>query len=87
MPAGLDAIVEAPTVSDNPNSTEAKMARDAKKIQVQTETDSKFDTVLERFADQYAPYSQEELNIPLVGALVAVVLLGAAALFTGKRRF
>lgn len=45
-------VVQAPVVSHNSNSPEAIMARDAKKLQVQASTDSKYDTVLSRTGER-----------------------------------
>jgi hypothetical protein len=45
----ISALVLAPIVSNNSNSPEAKMARDAKMLEAQSSTDSAFDTKLERF--------------------------------------
>ena len=44
----VHSIVLSPVVSDDPNSQVSQMARDAKKLQVQSQIDSKYDTVLER---------------------------------------
>jgi hypothetical protein len=43
------ALAFAPVVSHDSKSPEAKMAADAKKLEVQSHTDSIFDTKLERF--------------------------------------
>ena len=45
----IASLAIAPVVSHDSNSPEAKMARDAKMLEVQSQTDSKFDTKLERF--------------------------------------
>ncbi len=78
----LTNIVAAPVVSDDPNSKEAKLAAEAKRIQSQTDNDSNFDTVLER----YMTYS-EPVSVPLLGTGVALCLLAASVWFTKKRRF
>ena len=51
MSSNTSHIVVAPVVSTDSNSPEAKMARDAKRLEAQSDTDAKFDTVLERFVD------------------------------------
>ena len=48
----VQAIVYAPVVSTNSTSPEALLARKNKEIQSQSQTDSKFDTTLERFCGQ-----------------------------------
>lgn len=48
----VQAIVYAPVVSTNSTSPEALLARKNKEIQAQSQTDSKFDTTLERFCGQ-----------------------------------
>jgi hypothetical protein len=45
----IQDLISAPVVSSDASSLEAIMARDAKRLQVQANTDSTFDTVLERF--------------------------------------
>ena len=47
-PVLVQKVVLAPVVSADSNSPEAKMARDAKRLEAQTSTDAKFDTVLDR---------------------------------------
>jgi hypothetical protein len=48
----ISALALAPVVSSDSNSPEAKLARDAKMLEVQSHTDSVFDTKLERFCGQ-----------------------------------
>jgi len=48
-------VVSAPVVSDDPNSQESLLARQAKTIQVQAAADSVYDTVVERFSDSQRP--------------------------------
>lgn len=45
----IQDLIVAPVVSSDATSPESIMARDAKKLQVQANTDSEFDTKLERF--------------------------------------
>ena len=78
----LTNIVAAPIVSDDPQSKEAKLASEAKRIQAQSDNDSNFDTVLER----YVTYS-EPVSVPLLGTGVALFLLAASVWITKKRRF
>lgn len=84
MSKPIDAIVAAPVVSDDPNSPEQKMAKDAKAIQLQTENDSKFDTKLERFCGSCGAHPSPQ---PLVAVGVVIFLFGLAVVFNGKRRF
>ena len=78
----LTSMASAPIVSDDPNSKESKLASEAKRIQAQTDNDSNFDTVLER----YTSYS-EPVSVPLLGTGVALVLLAASVWITKKRKF
>jgi hypothetical protein len=48
----IAAMALSPVVSSDSNSPEAKLARDAKMLEVQSHTDSAFDTKLERFCGQ-----------------------------------
>ncbi len=47
----IDSLAFAPVVSSDTTSKEAIMARESKKIEAQANTDSRFDTQLERFTD------------------------------------
>lgn len=47
----IDSVAFAPVVSSDTTSNEAVMARNAKKIEAQANTDGRFDTQLERFTD------------------------------------
>ena len=73
----IAALVSAPVVSHDSNSPEAKMARDAKKLEVQSSTDSVFDTKLERFRG-----SQTTI---LSGLTVALSLLLVSLAFQKRR--
>jgi hypothetical protein len=75
-------MTSAPIVSDDPQSKESKLASEAKRIQAQSDNDSNFDTVLER----YTTYS-EPVSIPLLGTGVALFLLAASVWITKKRKF
>ena len=46
--AKVQEMVLPPVVSSDPNSNISQMARDAKKLQVQSQTDSRYDTNLDR---------------------------------------
>ena len=76
----VDAVVAAPVVSEDPNSPEQKMAKDAKAVQAQTENDSKFDTKLERF------YGGSPSPQPLLAVGVVIALFGLSLWFNGKKR-
>jgi len=77
-------IVTAPVVGDDPNSAEAKLARQAKTIQAQAATDSAYDTVIERFSDST---SHTELRISPVSIVLLVLCVGFGymAVFKMKR--
>ena len=70
----IELILAAPVVTTDSSSPEAVLARSAKRLQVQTEIDSKFDTVIERF---YC--GPEPINTPLLISFIAVGLLFAGA--------
>lgn len=81
-PSKIQGIVSAPVTSQDATSPEALLAREAKKIQVQAEVDTKFDPLVER----YRNFEQPTVSVPLVCAMVALGLLGAAVLIRGQRR-
>ncbi len=68
-------LVNAPVVNPDSSSPEAILARNAKRLQVQAEADSKYDTILEGFGCRSQP-----INTSLVTAVVTVGILciGAA---------
>jgi len=83
-------IVEAPIVSNDSNSQEAVLARSAKAIQVQSEVDSKYDTVLERFSDfmdvdtpilDSIHIEISKVSIPLLSVSVVLGLFGLSCIF------
>jgi hypothetical protein len=81
-PEKVETIISAPVVSTDSLSPEAILARNAKRLQVQAEVDSKYDTVLENF---YC--GPEPINKPLLISFLTVGLLFAGAtLFGGKAR-
>ena len=71
----VEMIVNAPVVSTDSTSPEAILARSAKRLQVQAEADSKFDTVLENFRDQSLDSSL------LFSVSVMAILFAGAAYF------
>ena len=78
----VETIISAPVVNTDSSSPEAILARDAKRLQVQAEVDSTFDTVVERF---YC--GPEPINTPLLVSFLTVCLLFAGAtLFRGGSR-
>jgi hypothetical protein len=72
----VEMIVNAPVVSTESTSPEAILARSAKRLQVQAEADSKFDTVLEGFGCQ-----SDRINPSLLGSVFAIGLLFAGAAY------
>jgi hypothetical protein len=72
----VESIISAPVVNTDSLSPEANLARDAKRLQVQAEVDSKYDTVVERFYCEPEP-----INVPLVVSFLTVCLLFAGATF------
>jgi hypothetical protein len=81
-PSKVQGIVAAPVTSQDATSPEAILAREAKKIQVQAQVDTMFDPLVER----YMNFEQPTVSVPLVCAVVALGLLGAAVLIRGQRR-
>ena len=85
----IQEVVAAPIVSADSNSPEAKLARDAARIQNQSATDSKYDTVLNRDGTEARPNpsvfqegfsdSQEHISLPLVAAAIGFILFLAVA--------
>jgi len=51
VPKKVQDVQPAPVVSIDPTSPESILARNAKTVQLQADSDSTFDTVLERFSD------------------------------------
>lgn len=77
----VQAVVDAPIVSDDAKSPEQIMMRDAKLLQIQTDVDTKYDAVVERFT-----VNSEPVSIPLLGAVVAFSLMGLSVLFIGLKK-
>lgn len=69
-------VQPAPVVSTDPTSEESILARNAKTIQLQAASDSKFDTVLERFSNSENYY--EQTLFPFFSLSVAFFLLCVA---------
>ena len=67
-------IVNAPVVSQNTNSIESKLARQAKLIEEQAIADTKYDTIIERFMNP------AQVETPLLGVAVAIGLLALSML-------
>lgn len=74
-PEKVEMIVNAPVVSTDSTSPEAILARSAKRLQVQAEADSKFDTVLENFRDQSTAIDSSLL---FSVSVMAILFAGAA---------
>jgi hypothetical protein len=51
VPKKVQDVQPAPVVGPDPTAPEAILARNAKTVQLQADSDSTFDTVLERFSD------------------------------------
>ena len=73
----IHSVAMPPVVSTDPNSPQSKMARDAKLLEVQSSTDSAFDTKLERFVG-----TQRTL---LSGLTLALTLLLVSAIFQKRK--
>jgi len=57
----IDKLVLAPVVSSDPDSQISKMARDAKRLQVQSQVDSRYDTNLDRDGKR-VPFDKDTLS-------------------------
>lgn len=75
----IQELVVAPVVSSDATSPESIMARDAKKLQVQANTDSEFDTKLERFCGG-------STQIMTLSSLVLILSLFLGAELVRRRR-
>jgi MYXO-CTERM domain-containing protein len=83
--AQIQEVVASPVVSADTTSPEAKLARAMKATQVQSEADSKFDTVVERFAGCACASSSAGINRPLLTAVLVVGLFLASSLVYKRR--
>lgn len=80
-PSKIQIIVSAPVTSQDATSPEALLAREAKKIQVQAEADTKYDPIVER----YRNFEQPSISEPLVFTIIALGLLGVAVFIRGLK--
>ena len=80
VPKKVQDIQPAPVVSVDPTSPESVLARNAKTVQLQADSDSTFDTVLERFSDS-GSYSN---HIPLLAVGVALFCIGGLVFLSRK---
>lgn len=78
-PAKIQSLVYAPVVSPDTTSAETQLMREARKVELQTQIDTKFDAVVERFV------VQQPISIPLLGTSVALTLFALAIYYSGKR--
>jgi hypothetical protein len=78
-PSKVQMLAQVPVVSTDATSLEAQLMRDAKKVELQTQIDTKFDSVVERFV------VQQPISLPLVSTAVALSLFALAIFITGRR--
>lgn len=71
----IDSVVYAPVVSSNPNSTEAILMREAKALEAQAATDTKYDAKVERFS------VHQPISLPLVTFAVSLSFFAIAVIF------
>ena len=76
----VQMLVAAPVVSTESTSPEAILARNAKRLQVQAEADSKYDTVLESFRCQ-----SQSINPSLLISVGTIGLLFVGSILLRKR--
>lgn len=82
MAEKVEKIVYSPIVSTDSVSPEAKLMRSAKELEEQSNTDTKYDAVVERFQQNQQNQSSTK---PLLGVGVALLLLLAGSLFAKRR--
>ena len=78
-PIKIQTLAYAPVVGSDATSPEAQLMREAKKVELQTQIDTKFDSVVERFV------VQQPISVPLLGTTVALSLFALAIYYSGKR--
>jgi hypothetical protein len=78
-PSKVQMLAQVPVVSTDATSPETQLMRDAKKVELQTQIDTKFDSVVERFV------VQQPISLPLVSTAVALSLFALAIFITGRR--
>jgi hypothetical protein len=78
-PAKIQTLAYAPVVGTDATSPEVQLMREAKKVELQTQIDTKFDAIVERFV------VQQPISIPLLGTTVALSLFALAIYYSGKR--
>lgn len=76
------AVNAAPVVSVNSTSSEALLARKARALELQSETDSSFDTKLERITAGFCG-GPDQISV-LFGLTVAATLFLASCLYKRK---
>jgi len=81
VPKKVQDVQPAPVVGPDPTAPEAILARNAKTVQLQADSDSTFDTVLERFSDSEGilvpeRFSDSGSTTPLLGVGLALFSLG-----------
>jgi hypothetical protein len=79
MAEKVEKIVYSPIVSTDSVSPEAKLMRSAKELEEQSNTDTKYDAVVERFQQN------QSSTKPLLGVAVALLLLLAGSIFAKRR--
>ena len=75
----IQILAQVPVVSTDSTSPEMQLMREAKRVELQTQIDTKFDSVVERFV------VQQPISIPLLNATVALTLFALAIYITGRR--
>ena len=78
-PSNVQTIAYVPVVGADTTSPETQLMREAKKVELQTQLDTKFDAVVERFV------VQQPISVPLVGTTVALTLFAVAIWYSGRR--
>jgi hypothetical protein len=70
----IDSVVYAPVVSSDSNSAEAILMREAKTLEAQAATDTKYDAKVERFT------VNQPISLPLVTFAVSLSFFAIAVL-------
>ncbi len=76
-PVPVEKVVLSPVVSSDPNSKESDLMRQITLLNAQSQVDTKFDTILERF---------QPSKMPLVTFAVAALAYIGVCLFVGRRK-
>jgi hypothetical protein len=78
-PSKVQSLSYVPVVSPDSGSLEAQLMREAKKVEVQSQIDTKYDPIVERFV------IQQPISLPLINVTLALGLFALTIYYTGRR--